>query len=175
MGLYQHVAESTVCLRCRVNALTVNTGAISMQECACKEGYYDCTSGDPAVCKAEECNECPFDAKCDQAETLASLQTNKGFWRAINDTTIFHQCPFETACSGGPIVEGRDSQCATGYVGVRCESCDRQNGFALRQLGRKCAKCGETEGRNTLILVTGLFVGLLALFVMTQLELWPGG
>jgi hypothetical protein len=173
MGLYQHVAESTVCLRCRANALTANTGASSVQQCVCQKGHYDCTSGDPSVCKAEECNECPLDAKCDQAETLSSLQTNKGFWRAINDTTIFHQCPVEAACNGGSIIEGRDSQCAAGYVGVRCEACDYENGFALHHPGRKCAKCGETEGQNTVFLATGGFAGLLALFVVTQLRLWP--
>jgi hypothetical protein len=123
MGLYQYAPESTVCLKCRANALTVDTGANSVQECVCNTGFFDCTSEDPAVCKADECNECPFDARCDEAETLASLQTNKGYWRAINDSTVFHQCPKESSCIGGPIIEGaRNSQCAMGYIGLRCES-----------------------------------------------------
>jgi hypothetical protein len=157
MGLYQFAAESTVCLRCRANALTVNTGARSVQECVCKEGYFDCTSTELFVCKPDECNECPLDAKCDQAETLASLQTNKGYWRAINDTTVFHQCTKESACTGGPIVEGdRNSQCVAGYIGVRCEECDYQNGYALHQPGSKCTICGPSEGLYSAYVAAGI-------------------
>jgi hypothetical protein len=116
----------------------------------CEQGFFDCTSKDLGVCKEKECNECPFDAKCDQAEKLETLQTKGDFWRAINNTNVFYQCPALGACKGGRIEGGnRDSQCSEGYLGVRCEVCDYEKGYAIHQPGDKCSLCKPNEGRNS--------------------------
>jgi hypothetical protein len=174
IGFYQELGESTVCLKCRANSLTVTAGAILAQDCVCEQGFFDCTSKDLGVCKEKECSECPFDAKCDQAEKLETLQTKGNFWRAINNTNVFYQCPALGACKGGRIEGGdRDSQCAEGYLGVRCEVCDYKKGYAIHQPGDKCSLCKPNEGRNSVYIAVAGFVGLLILAAITKLGLWP--
>jgi hypothetical protein len=173
-GFYQEEDEGTMCLKCRPNALTVGTGAISVQECVCEPGYFDCTTAGAEICKLDECNECPFHASCDQAETLESLQAKRGFWRAVNHTNVFHQCPNLDACKGGRIhSSNRDSQCNVGYVGVRCELCDYESGYAIHRPSNKCSKCKKNEGQHSVYLAAGVMCGLLLLFAATQLRLWP--
>lgn len=142
-GSFQEDSSSTVCLKCRAHALTVGTGASSVRECVCEQGFFDCTNPqDDSVCKRKECNECPYDAICNQSETLESLQTRADFWRATNNTNVFHQCLKPDACAGGRIDQGNtDSQCATGYSGLRCQLCDTANGYAKHQPGDVCSKC----------------------------------
>jgi hypothetical protein len=175
VGFFQEEEESTVCLKCRANALTVDAGANSIQGCVCTLGYFDCTTPqDSSVCKQDECNECPFEAICDQAETLESLQGKQGFWRAINTSNVFHQCPKLGACRGGRIVEGnRDQQCATGYVGVRCELCDSENGYAIHQPGDICSVCKPNEGLNSLYLSVATFCGLALLLMTIKFGICP--
>jgi hypothetical protein len=173
-GFYQEEVESTMCLKCRPNAVTVDMGAISVQECVCEPGYFDCTTAGAEICKLDECNECPFDASCDQAETLESLQAKRGFWRAVNHTKTFYQCSNFDACKGGRIhSSNRDSQCNVGYVGVRCELCDYESGYAIHQPGNKCSKCKKNEGQHSVYLAVGVMCGLLLLLAATQLRLWP--
>jgi hypothetical protein len=192
---FQEDPQQTVCLICRAHALTVRSGASSVQEvrpsvnfvficatfqlnmrimqCVCEQSYFDCTS-DLGVCKLNECNECPFDAKCDQAETLDSLQARGDLWRATNRTIVFHQCPQLGACKGGRVLNGsRDSQCASGYAGVRCELCDYENGYAVHQPGSKCSLCKPNEGRDSMYLAAGAFCGLLLLVVIAKIGLCP--
>jgi hypothetical protein len=174
-GYYQNEPESTVCLRCRAHALTVDNGTRSSQDCVCEQDYFDCTNpADNTVCDVRQCNKCPHDAVCSEATTLESLHTKHGFWRAINNRTVFHACPKIASCKGGPIVNGsRDSQCASGYVGVRCELCDYENGYAIHQPRAKCSKCAQNEGTYSLILAIGSILALSLLFIATRLGLWP--
>jgi hypothetical protein len=177
IGSYQEANESTVCLKCRAHSLTVTAGASLVQDCVCEQGYFDCTSKDPGVCQLNECNECPFEAACEQAEKLESLQARKDYWRAINNTNVFHQCPKIGACKGGRVTDdgNRDSQCTEGYVGVRCEICDYSKGYAIHQPGDKCSVCKLNEGRNSVYLAVAGFAGLLVLAAITKLGLWPRG
>jgi hypothetical protein len=155
-GKYQEDDESTTCSKCRIHALTVNPGASLEQECVCEQGYFMCTSKDHSVCDAGECNACPFDAACDQAETLESMQVDKHFWRAINSTVAIHQCPRPGSCKGGRIVDGdRNLLCTEGYVGVRCELCDYENGYVVHQPGNTCSKCGPNEGKQSVYTALG--------------------
>jgi hypothetical protein len=157
MGKYQGGVESTTCSKCRVHAFTISPGASLEQECVCEKGYFICTSKDPNVCEADECNDCPFHAVCDQAETLESLAVDKDFWRAINSTVAIHQCPRLGSCKGGRIVDGdRNWLCELGYVGVRCELCDYEKGYAVHQPGNTCSKCGPNEGRQSLYIAIGV-------------------
>jgi hypothetical protein len=173
-GMYQPIEESTVCLKCRAHAMTVNNATHSVQGCVCKPDYFDCTSSDIGVCKPNECNECPFHAACELAETLESLQAKSNYWRATNSTTEFHQCPKLGSCQGGQIINGaRDSQCAEGYVGVRCESCNYENGYALRPPASKCSKCAPNEGKIAFLITAGLLFALVFLIVITTFQKWP--
>jgi hypothetical protein len=152
----------------------VTAGASLVRVCVCEQGFFDCTSKDLGVCKEKECSECPFDATCDQAETLETLQTNEDFWHAINNTIAFYQCPKLGACIGGRISRGNpDSQCAKDYVGVRCELCDYSIGYAIHQPGGMCSLCKPNEGRNSVFLAVAGIGGLLILVVVTGLGMWP--
>eukprot|EP00935_MAST-01C_sp_MAST-1C-sp1_P000003 g3.t1 len=173
-GKYQEDRESTVCLSCRNDAVTLNTRAASLQECFCDQGYFDCTNpASPEVCEQDECTQCPFDAICNQSETLESLQARGDFWRAINTTNVFYQCPKLGTCTGGRIIAGnRDSQCATGYIGIRCELCDYENGYAIHQPGNVCTECLPNEGRNSVYIAVGTLCALvLAILVLLHVKL----
>jgi hypothetical protein len=67
----------------------------------------------------------------------------------------------------------RDAQCNDGFVGVRCELCDYENGYAIHQPGNKCSKCTPNEGRNSVYLSVASLFGLLLLLLATKMQLWP--
>jgi hypothetical protein len=67
----------------------------------------------------------------------------------------------------------RDAQCNDGFVGVRCELCDYENGYAIHQPGNKCSKCTPNEGRNSMYLSVACLFGLLLLLIATKMQLWP--
>jgi hypothetical protein len=175
IGYYQAEKERTVCLQCRPQATTLDNGTSSVADCVCESSYFDCTNpAGPEVCKEGKCDKCPLSAECEQAGTLQSLIAEPGYWRAINSTTVFRPCPKLGQCGGGQIVNGsRDAQCAKGYVGVRCELCDYDSGYALHQPGESCSKCKPNEGRDTLILVLCAVVLVVLFAAITSYGCWP--
>eukprot|EP00935_MAST-01C_sp_MAST-1C-sp1_P000497 g497.t1 len=75
---------------------------------------------------------------------------------------------------GGRIQHGNaDTQCATGYRGVRCEVCDYENDYAMNEIGDRCSKCKPDEGIDSIYIASGVVCGLVLLFVITKLRLWP--
>jgi hypothetical protein len=178
MGKYQEEIESTTCSKCSIHSLTVSPSASSEQECVCEQGYFMCTSQDPSVCKVDECNDCPFDAACNQSETLESMQVDKNFWRATNSTVTIHRCPRPGSCKGGRIVEGdRNWLCNEGYSGVRCELCDYEKGYAVHQPGNKCTMCGLNEGKQSVYTALGklrvIFYGAISnVYLCAQVSSW---
>jgi hypothetical protein len=169
IGYYQAEKERTVCLQCRPQAITLDNGTSSVADCVCESN-----PAGPEVCKKGKCDKCPLSAECEQAGTLQSLIAEPGYWRAINSTTVFRPCPKLGQCGGGQIVNGsRDAQCAKGYVGVRCELCDYDSGYALHQPGESCSKCKPNEGRDTLILALCAVVLVVLFVAITTYGCWP--
>jgi hypothetical protein len=173
-GKYQEDVESTVCLTCRAHADTLSASASKVEQCVCDQQYFYCASNDQAVCSFDECNQCPDDATCNQSETLESLRSKGGFWRATNNTNIFYPCVRPASCKGERIVNGsRDTQCTEGYVGVKCELCDYDNNYAIHQPGAQCTKCQPGEGQDSFLVGLLTICILCILGVVSALDKWP--
>ena len=67
----------------------------------------------------------------------------------------------------------RNSQCTSGYVGVRCELCDYESGYALHQPGDKCSICKPDEGRDSVYLAVGVLCLLVLVVIVAKLGLCP--
>jgi predicted outer membrane repeat protein len=161
---YQQETGSTQCERCQDLAVTTASGSTSVDNCKCEAAYFLCTNAYLGGCRQGKCTTCPSDAVCSLGETLQTLESTAGFWRATENTTVFHRCPQPEACAGGQIIGGRDGQCAPGYLGIRCELCDRTSGYAVHYSPLKvCSKCGENEGVISIAVTTGAFLVMLLL------------
>jgi hypothetical protein len=171
-GQFQPETGSTFCLKCRQRAVTRSDGASADKQCLCQESYFHCDL-ETTECKSDECNICPDGATCIVGTSLESLQGNNNQWRATNETTVFHECPKPDVCVGGRIENGdRDKQCAIGYTGLRCQLCDTANSYATHQPGDICAKCGPTEGRDSLYLaIASAVFAILGLLALWKLKL----
>jgi surface protein len=163
-GTYQHTEGQTFCRHCPTNSES-SVHARSLTECQCKAQYFLCTSAASiARCRQDQCSACPYDAVCSLGENLQTLQSSKRFWRATENSTVFHRCLQPEACIGGRIIRSRDNQCAAGYLGVRCELCDRDSGFAVHYSPMKvCSLCGKSKGVISAFITAGAFVAVVLL------------
>jgi hypothetical protein len=156
---YQSKSGTTSCEKCMELALSLVENASSISSCKCLSGKYLCT--DESECDVGRCLACPNGAVCGLGQTLQSLQTEKGQWRATKTTTVFHKCPDVASCSGGGISGSIDDQCYVGYVGLQCMVCDKENGYVAQ--GNRCLQCAKNEGRNSVMLVVASFIALALL------------
>jgi hypothetical protein len=84
------------CIPCGPNSQTNPTsplGASSVTACGCDPGFFRNASG--------VCQTCPLGAACsDWNTTSATLQLEKGYWRASATSADLHSCPTPKLCLG---------------------------------------------------------------------------
>jgi len=118
----------------------------------CEPGKY---SLDP---NSTACTNCPNEAICYGNYTMVP---RAGYWRARADTEVFYKCLYVSACTGSPTPPNSLSltgDCATGYTGNLCESC--QNGYS-RSSKYECARCPDQDINTVRLVFIALAVAIL--------------
>jgi hypothetical protein len=152
VGRYSANINSTICGECGLNAQTNEKGALSKKACVCLAGYY----GEPY--NDIGCKKCSDLAgmSCPTNSSLPRL--DQGYFRSPSDPGSALECIPNEAClptSGDSL----STQCASGYTGWICGSCDLQ----FYKLGSKCSACPS--------IISRVFI-YLAFFVLLLIGLW---
>ena len=96
----------------------------------CPNGMY---SLDPLT---NSCEECPEEANSCYGDVISLKQ---GFWRSdVNSTNIYSCTPVSESCLGNYL-----SNCADGYRGVLCQSCDVSDKIYSKGFGDNCIQCSD--------------------------------
>lgn len=113
---YQVAAFSLAALALSVSMRNCFIGeTLAQLECkVCQSGTY---SLDPSM----NCKNCPSSALCYGNFTMVP---RPGYWRASPLSDHFFQCPNSQACLGSPDALNYTGECAEGYEGVKCQSCE---------------------------------------------------
>ncbi|TNV88056.1 hypothetical protein FGO68_gene6920 [Halteria grandinella] len=96
-----------------------------------------------------------------------------GYWRSTVDSDNIMECLNPGACLGGqfPLLN-LTGQCAHGYQGILCASCNK--GYTLKQQSRECKKC-PTIVINSLILAAFAVLALVIIIVLVWSNLKSSG
>ena len=143
---YQNASGQTACRTCPANTRrflvertvvssdnssiqdTVDTPAISIEECMCNAGFWLPSSVHNLSVGGDECVACPTGAVC--LGFLGSQQslptTLEGYWGDRDFPTTFYECKEVTACNA-------DYECGEGHHGRMCE--EATSGYFI--VGRK--------------------------------------
>mgnify|MGYP001181786708 CR=1 FL=1 len=139
-----------------------------------------------------ECAECPTGVSCAGSVTSEEAGAMFGFASCPDSSLGYEACIFSPACNGAPNLLLRDKYtnttgydpavnnlppgCSLGYKNnsLLCSSCERGFSHSGGGLDGRCDKC-PTPGRNVLIAVGGVLIGIVGLFVFVQLNLSDKG
>eukprot|EP01016_Furgasonia_blochmanni_P014177 TRINITY_DN1736_c0_g3_i2.p1 TRINITY_DN1736_c0_g3~~TRINITY_DN1736_c0_g3_i2.p1 ORF type:complete len:441 (+),score=30.47 TRINITY_DN1736_c0_g3_i2:1-1323(+) len=98
----------------------------------CKSEYYSLRND-------SKCATCPSeDAICPGGNKVIAKQ---GYWRRDADTPTVLKCPIERACPGDRV--DVHNQCARGYQGVLCATCDPKQNYGSAPSGNFCVDCSQ--------------------------------
>uniref|UniRef100_A0A7S3GGX5 Uncharacterized protein n=1 Tax=Palpitomonas bilix TaxID=652834 RepID=A0A7S3GGX5_9EUKA len=170
-GTYQASSGSTSCNQCPANTKTVSVGSTSIQDCVCKEDYYN-PAGPGNACEA-----CPVGATCagginppvpvegywsvlsevselvknqvDQAE-IASLTPS--LWEQTNESGSLWACLNSQACPGGDL--GNMGNCSLGYEGRFCSVCS----VGYFSFATTCFACTNMSERYDVVVIIIMLV-----------------
>jgi predicted outer membrane repeat protein len=114
-----------------------------------------CSPGTYSLDPSDQCSACPQGATCFGGSLMVP---QAGYWRPDRTSDHFLECLKPQACLGSPhIVPALTGDCARGYQGNLCHSCQR--GFS-RTSPSTCEECPE-QALNIIRLVgTGLGVSV---------------
>ena len=100
------------------------------------------------------CQICPMEASyC--YENIISLKN--GYWRSGGNTTLIYECDREIeSCLGGYL-----SECAEGYRGPLCNSCNVSDIIYSKSFDNSCVQCST----NTAAIIMKLIFGSLILII----------
>jgi len=108
----------------------------------CPNGMY---SLDPL---ANSCEECPEEANSCYGDVISLKQ---GFWRSdVNSTNIYSCTPVSESCLGNYL-----SNCADGYRGVLCQSCDVSDKIYSKGFANTCIQCSDNYATIIFKLISG--------------------
>ena len=103
------------------------------------------------------CEQCPIEAEYCSGNVI-SLKS--GYWRSDVNSTIIYVCsPVSESCLGDYL-----SQCAVGYRGVLCQSCDVSDKIYSKSFGNACILCSQDTSAIVLRLASGS-VFLIAFYI----------
>eukprot|EP00937_MAST-01D_sp_MAST-1D-sp2_P008170 g8170.t1 len=187
-GKYQSRRGQPFCQVCPPNA-EYSPAAPAAAPCVCTAKYFECPAntsvayqpgqdcGDSHLAASERqkhagacitCDTYAAGADCSApGSSLATLKSRRGFWRATTATATFHACnPLNKGeCRGGAIPANgtRDTQCAKGHAGPKCEPCDRDHDPAyVRKFGGVCGTCAPGEGVGVMLVAPAAVLSLVA-------------
>ena len=120
----------------------------------------DCCTRCEDICDIddEDCVNCD-----DDGARLESLDVERGWWRATEQSLKVYKCPFDRACRGGKSTAGSD-ECYAGHIGALCGACS--NGYDY-DIGRnRCAHCTPV---SKMIGRAGILFFILVVFALAIL------
>ena len=114
----------------RRQRVTLGAGTTSVAGCVCQAGFFmkECVECD----LGNECLECSEGTECrEKGVTLEELPVKMGWWRVTPTSTDVRVCKSDAACdhSGHANTSSiwAESQCADGYRGPLCGSCEEKH------------------------------------------------
>ncbi|KAL0232120.1 hypothetical protein PCE1_003116 [Barthelona sp. PCE] len=124
----------------------------SVMDCYCNSGYYGAVGG--------PCYSCPSHATCDAPNNRWPIP-EEGAYRDEVDFALISLCQPEEACLGFVAAncssDACTTQCASGYIGDRCASCDE----GYYKTDESCAECPSSSGQTgimTFLSLTGMYI-----------------
>ncbi|GMH35618.1 hypothetical protein BSKO_03486 [Bryopsis sp. KO-2023] len=144
IGKYTPLFGQQKCEPCPLHSVTLVRGAVSLEECVCKEGFYR-----PDQKSGLECFECPEGGICDGRMSLPYPM--KGFWADHDFREEMYECDPEIACKGATS-ENFEELCSKGYENRGCSVC----AYGFFRLAGECHAC--TGKVDTVLLLIGVFV-----------------
>ena len=161
------MAKKDDCVKCAMNAVTYEEGAVKRSECLCMGGYYtqdDAAQSDDQKVLWVPCVKCTKGAVCVSNKYGHVMDADVGYWTPNETTTHptkrFYRCPLDGCLGGDHTVGGSKSRCAYGYTGVSCALCVD----GMFKKGYKCEPCEASTILPFIILVVA-FVGGITLAV----------
>ncbi|GMH36248.1 hypothetical protein BSKO_04116 [Bryopsis sp. KO-2023] len=113
------------CKACPEGTHVLDRGAVSIEECVCRENFYH-----PEGEAGQPCLPCPKGAYCAGGDALPI--PNEGHWTSLELRSSVYECDPASNCLGGEKIE-----CAKGYTGRLCADC--KDGYF--QILEQCIEC----------------------------------
>ncbi|KAL0229861.1 hypothetical protein PCE1_003425 [Barthelona sp. PCE] len=129
----------------------------SVLDCYCSSGYYGAVGG--------PCYSCPSHATCKAPNNRWPIP-EEGAYRDEVDFALISLCQPEEACLGFVAAncssDACTTQCAGGYIGDRCASCDE----GYYKTDESCAECPSSSGQTGIM----TFLSLTAMYILIVLQ-----
>jgi hypothetical protein len=152
LNSYSQVEGQSACSNCPMNSRNLNSGSQTVQDCACRPGYFG------KAFQGEDCVICNNAQGLTCAENASYPSLASGLFRSPNNPNIALYCTPPEACVASSS-ETLNTKCSEGYTGYLCGSCLP---LAFFRQGVKCVSC---PSKVSTILTTILFL-ILCLIVL---------